>query len=139
MKFIYVFFIAVFLIPISQSVHAQTTVGEIDQVLNSDVENATATGQAVSNANITGIYSVKGPQESNLDNLQTAVSTAKCDSGDLATGGGFFVKGSNANVAAIASEAIGTDEWKITGYATLPPEPNSVTVQAEVRCLDITP
>ncbi len=139
MKFIYVFFIAVSLIPISQSVHAQTTVGEIDQVVNSDVENATATGQAVSNANITGIYSVKGPQESNLDNLQAAVSTAKCDSGDLATGGGFFVRGSNANVAAIASEAIGTDEWKITGYATLPPEQNSVTVQAEVRCLDITP
>lgn len=139
MKFIYGFIIAVFLIPISQSVHAQTTVEEIDQAVNSNVENATTIEQAVSNANISGVYSVKGPQESNLENLQAAASTAKCDSGDLATGGGFFVKGSNANVAAIASEAVGTDEWKITGYATLPPEPSSVTVQAEVRCLDITP
>ena len=139
MKFIYAFIIAVFIIPTSQSVHAQTTSGEIDQVVNSNVENATTIGQAVSNANVSGVYSVKGPQESNLDNLQVAVSTAKCDSGDLATGGGFFMKGSNTYVAAISSEAVGTDEWKITGYATLPPEPNSVTVQAEVRCLDITP
>ncbi len=71
--------------------------------------------------------------------MQAAVSAAKCDPGDLATGGGFFVRGGNENIAAIASEAVGTDEWKITGYATLPPEANSVTVQAEVRCLDITP
>ena len=49
------------------------------------------------------------------------------------------MKGINTNVAATASEAVGTDGWKITGYVTLPPEPNSVTVQAEVRCLDITP
>jgi hypothetical protein len=131
--------IAVILIPISQSAHAQNTVGEIDQDMISDVENATATGQVISNSNISGVYSVKGPQESNQDNLQAAVSTAKCDSGDLATGGGFFVKGGNTIVAAIASEAVGADEWKVTGYAPLPPEPNSVTVQAEVRCLDITP
>lgn len=53
--------IAVFLIPISQSVHAQTTVGEIDQAVNGNVENATASGQGVSNATISGVYSVKGP------------------------------------------------------------------------------
>lgn len=139
MKFIYAFIISVFLIPIPQTVHAQTTVGETDQDITSNIENATTLGQAISNANISGVYSVKGPQESNLENLQAAVSTAKCDSGDLATGGGFFVRGSNTDVAAIASEAVGTDEWKITGYAPLPPEPNSVTVQSEVRCLDITP
>ncbi|MDN5845928.1 MAG: hypothetical protein L0H53_06605 [Candidatus Nitrosocosmicus sp.] len=71
--------------------------------------------------------------------MQVAVTTAKYDPEDLVTRGGLFVKGSNTYVAANASEAVGTGEWKITRYATLPPGPNSVTVQAEVRCLDITP
>ncbi len=119
MKFIYLFIIAVFLIPITQSVRAQTTVGEIDQGVNnntsqisetidSNVDNATAIEQAVSNANISGVYSVKGPLGSNSENLQVAVSTARCDAGDIATGGGSFVKGINTNVAATASEAVGT-------------------------------
>ena len=43
MKFIYLFIIAVFLIPITQSVRAQTTVGEIDQGVNNNTSQISET------------------------------------------------------------------------------------------------
>ncbi|MGD9533420.1 MAG: hypothetical protein AB7V56_06595 [Candidatus Nitrosocosmicus sp.] len=87
------------------------------------------------------IYTLKGPIDTiNYPPDIFGTSTASCNSGDIATGGGIVATGASQvdELMSFSSIPVDEDKWQAFGVGK-EAQSNTINIQVYVKCLDLTP
>ena len=109
---------------------------DVDCINNNNNVNNNEGGQS---EEALSFYRVEGPLGNSTLGSTVADSTARCDEGDIAVGGGYllFPTSSTATVSDMPEDAINSDGWR--AFATAPSVTTEILIIATAQCLDNPP